>query len=111
MSSLSLFCGLVSLSLGAILWPSELLFGSMRSMRLLLDLDSYGGVDPLGVSSISKEGCGYYCSKTKHNFSLAHPSGIVSGVLANVTAFPKGAPAPDRENYRLISITPILYKV
>ena len=41
MSSVSLLC-LVSLSLGAILWPSELL-------RLLLDLDKYGGVDPFGV--------------------------------------------------------------
>ena len=38
-------------------------------LRLLLDLDAYWGVDFLGVSSISKEGCGYYCSKTKHNFS------------------------------------------
>ena len=30
---------------------------------LLVDIDTYGG-----VSSTSKEGCGYYCSKTKHNF-------------------------------------------
>ena len=51
-------------------------------LRLLLDLDTYGVVDPFGVSSISKECCGYYCSKTKYNFSLAHPSGIVSGMLA-----------------------------
>ena len=29
-----------------------------------LNLDTYGGVDRLGVSSISKEGCGYYCFKT-----------------------------------------------
>ena len=29
----------------------------------------------------------------------------------NVTAIPKGAPSPDRENYRPISITPILSKV
>ena len=35
---------LVSLSLGAILWPSELL-----SSRILHDLDTYGSVDPLGV--------------------------------------------------------------
>ena len=38
-------------------------------LRLLLDLDTYGGVDRFGcVSSTSKEGCGYYCSKTKYNF-------------------------------------------
>ena len=30
---------------------------------------------------------------------------------ANVTAIPNGAPSPDRENYRPISITPILSKV
>ena len=30
---------------------------------------------------------------------------------ANVTAIPKSAPSPDRENYRTISITPILSKV
>ena len=30
---------------------------------------------------------------------------------ANITAIPKGAPSPDRENYRLISIAPILSKM
>ena len=30
---------------------------------------------------------------------------------SNVAAIPKGAPSPDRENYRPISITPILSKV
>ena len=35
----------VSLSLGAILWPCELL----SSMSLLLDLDTYVGIDALGV--------------------------------------------------------------
>ena len=34
------------------------------------------------VSSISKDGCRYYCSKIKHNFLWANPSGIVSVVLA-----------------------------
>ena len=42
----------------------------------------------------------------------ANPSGIVSGVLcANVTTIPKSAPSPDMENYRPISITPILSKM
>ena len=63
MSSLSLLCN-VSLSLGVILWPSELL----SSCGLLLDLDTYRCVDKGCVSSISKEGYEYYCSKTKHNF-------------------------------------------
>ena len=60
------------------------------------------------VSSISKDGCGYYDFKTKHIFSMAHPECWRS---ANVTAIPKGAPSPHRENYRPISITPILFKV
>ena len=30
---------------------------------------------------------------------------------ANVTAIPKGAPSPDRENFRPISVTPIMSKV
>ena len=51
-------------------------------LHLLLDLDTYGGVDHLGVFRRSKDGCGYYCSKIKHNFSWANPSVIVSGVLA-----------------------------
>ena len=61
---------------------NSLAFRTSVLLRLLLDLDTYGGVDPLGVSSISKEGCGYYCSKTKYNFSLANPSRIVLGVWA-----------------------------
>ena len=48
-----------------------------------------------------------------HNFSWAHPSMIVSGVLgsANVTAIVNDTPSPDRENYRPISIPHILSKV
>ena len=40
-------------------------------LRLLRDLDTYEGVDPLGEfpRPISKDDCGYYCSETKHNFS------------------------------------------
>ena len=59
-----------------------LAFRTSILLRLLLDLVTYVGVDPLGVSSISKESCGLYSSKIKHNLSWAHPSGIVSGVLA-----------------------------
>ena len=53
-SSLSLLC-LVSLSLWAILWHSELLFSSICSSILIrMGRCSFGC-----VSSISKEGCGY----------------------------------------------------
>ena len=34
------------------------------------------------VSYLSTDCCWYYCSKIKHNFSLANPLGIVSDVLA-----------------------------
>ena len=45
MSHLSLLC-LVSLSPSAILWPYRLL------LRLLLQLDLFGGDDPLGVFTL-----------------------------------------------------------
>ena len=88
-SSLSLLC-LVSLSVGAIIWPSNLL--------------SY---------YVSKEFFGCYCSNTKHNFWQLIRVGSFSECWrsANVTVSPNGAPSPDGENYRPISITPILSKV
>ena len=55
---------------------NSLAFQTSVLMHLLLGLDTY-----MGIPSISKESCGYYCSKTKHNLSYAHPSIIVSGVL------------------------------
>ena len=55
-SSLSLLCP-VYLSLYRY---NSLCFRTSVLLRLLLDLDPYGGVDSLSVSSISKEGCGYY---------------------------------------------------
>ena len=46
------------------------------------------------VSSISKDGYEYYCYKTKHNFSWAHPSKVVSVCWrsTDVTTIPKGGP-------------------
>ena len=65
------------------------------------------------VSSISNDVYGYYCSKTNHYFSWANLSGSFQECWrsTNVTAIPKGALSPDRENYHLISITNILSKV
>ena len=78
-SSLSLLC-LVSISLGDFLggdfWTSVLL-------RLLLDLDTYEGVDPLGVFPLFlKKVADIIARKLNIIFLWAHPSGIVSGVLA-----------------------------
>ena len=53
---------LVSLCLGAILWPS-------RHVLLLI------------IWVCFQEGCRYYCFETKHNFLWAHLSWIISGVL------------------------------
>ena len=49
---------------------NSLAFRIPALLRLLLDLDTYGSVDHLGVFlQISEDGCGYYCSKIKHHFS------------------------------------------
>ena len=47
MNSSSHLC-LVTLSLGVIFWP----FWTPVLLRLLLDLDTYGGVDPMGAFSL-----------------------------------------------------------
>ena len=41
---------------------NSLAFRTPVHLRLLLDIDSHGGVDPLGDSSIYEEGSGWYCS-------------------------------------------------
>ena len=65
------------------------------------------------VSSISKDGCGYYYSKNKHNYLRTNSLGSYPECWrnANVTAIPKFAPSPDKENSCPILITPILSKV
>ena len=71
-------------------------------LRLLLDLDTYGGVDPLGVFPL-------FLKKVAD--IIAPKLGIIFRRLirlgsfpecwrsANITVIPKGAPTPDRENY------------
>ena len=81
---------------------------------LLPDLDTYWSVDPLGVFPL-------YLNKIADiiapKLSIIFRKIIRLGSFpecwrsANVTAIPKGAPSPDRENYRPISITLILSKV
>ena len=65
------------------------------------------------VSSISKEGWGYIAPKLSIIFVRiillwSFPECLRS---ANITVISSGAPSPDRENYRPISITPILSQV
>ena len=72
----------------------------------------FGGVDPLGVFPLFLKKEGLFLK-----LSIIFRKLISLGSFrecwwsANVTVIPKGAPSPDRENYRPISITPILSKV
>ena len=82
--------------------------------RLLLDLDTYGGVDPLSVFALFMRMVAYIIAP---KLSIIF-RGLIRRVSfpecwqsTNVTAIPKGAPSPGRENYSPISITPILSKV
>ena len=83
-------------------------------LGLLLDLDTYGGVDPLVVIPPFL--------KRVENITAPKLSIIFRGLIhrglfpegwqsASVTTSPMGAPSPGRENYHPISITPILAKV
>ena len=77
-SSSSHLC-LVSLSLGAILWPTSLL----SLLCLLLDFDTYYGVDPLDVFPLLlKMAAVIIALKLSMIFLLVNPLGIVSRVLA-----------------------------
>ena len=83
-------------------------------LRLLLALDTYGGVDPLWVFPLFLKKVADIIAPKLSTISrrLIRLGSLPECWLsANVTAIPKGAPSPDRENYRPISITLILSKV
>ena len=83
-------------------------------LRLLLDLDTYGGVDPFGVFLLFlKKVADIIAPKLSIIFRwlIRLRSFLQCLRSANVAATSKGAPSPDRENFRPISITPILSKV
>ena len=93
---------------------NSLAFRTSVLRRLLLDLDSYGGVDPLGVSHLFfKMVADIVATKLSDNFRRLIRSGSfpVCWRSANVAVVPKGPPSMEKENYRPISITPILSKV
>ena len=73
-----------------------------------------GGCDPLGVYTLFlKKVADITIKKLSIIFCwlIRLESVPEGGRSANVTAIPKSAPSPDRENYRPISITPILSMV
>ena len=85
-------------------WNS-LAFWASVYLRLLLDLDTYGGVDPLSVFPL-------FLKKVAD--IIARKLSMIFRRLVRlpiVTAIPKGAISPHKENYRPISITTILSKV
>ena len=89
-------------------------FRTSALLRLLLDLDTYGGVDSLGVFPLFLTKVVYIvASKISILFCRLVRLGSFPECwrYANVTAILNGAPSPEEENYRPISITPILSKV
>ena len=81
---------------------------------LLLDLDSYGGVDPLGVFPLFfKMVADIVAPKLSAIFQRLIRSGSfrVCWCSAKVAAISKGPPFIEKENYRPMSLIPILPKV
>ena len=82
--------------------------------RLLLDLDSYGGTDPLGMIPLSlKKTAAVLAPHLDVVFRrlLRLGSFPVCWRVANVTRIPKGPSSSSPSNNRPISLTPILSKV
>ena len=70
-------------------------------LRLLLDLDTYGGVDPLDVFTVfQKKVANIFAPKLSIIFRKLIRLGSFPECWrsANETAIPKGAPSPDEEN-------------
>ena len=82
--------------------------------RLLLDLDSYGGTDPLGMYPLflkrTAEVLGPRLAVVFRRL-LRLGSFPVCCRVANVTPIPNCPPSSSASNYRPISLTPILSKV
>ena len=89
-------------------------FRSSVILRLLLDLDEYGGVDPVGVfPQFFKKVADVISPRLARLFRILLRSGSFPKCwrVANVTAIPKIGNSPDVKDYRPISITPILSKI
>ena len=89
-------------------------FRSREVKWLLLDLDSYGFIDPLGMFPLFfKRTAEVLAPRLALVFRrlLCLGSFSVCWGVANVTPIPKGPPSSSASNYRSISLTPILSKV
>ena len=90
---------------------NSLAFRTSVLLRLLLDLDTYGGVEPLGALTLFlKKVADIIAPKLSITFHKFIRLGSLPQCWrsANVTAILKGAPSPDMKNYRPVPITPIL---
>ena len=82
--------------------------------RLLLDLDPYGGADPLGMfPPFLKRTADVLAPRLSVVFRrlLRLGSFFACWRQADVTPIPKGPSSSSVANYRPISITPVLFKV
>ena len=89
-------------------------FRSSEVRRLLLDLDIYGGTDPLGMFPIFlKSTADVMAPRPSVVFQRLVRLGSFPACLrqANVTPIPKTPPSSSVANYRPISITSVLSKV
>ena len=89
-------------------------FRSREVGQLLLDLDSYGGTDPMGMFHIFlKRTADVLAPRIAVVFRrlLLLGSFPVCWRVANVTPIPMGPPSSSVTNYKPISLTPILSKV
>ena len=81
-------------------------FRSREVKRLLLDLDSYGGTDPLGGPLFLKMAAEVLAHRLAVVFRRLLRSGNfpVCWSVPNVTPIPKGPPSSSASKYRLISL-------
>ena len=89
-------------------------FRSSEERRLLLDLDPYGGTDPLGMLSLFlKSPADVIAPRLSVVFRRLVRLGSFPSCRrqANVTPIPKGPPSSSVVNYRPIFITSVLSKV
>ena len=89
-------------------------FRSSEVRHLLLDLDPYGGTDPLGMFPLFiKRTADVMAPRLRVVFRRLFHLGSFPACWrqANVIPIPKGPPSSSVENYRPISITSVLSKV
>ena len=89
---------------------STFAFRSSEGRLLLLELDPYGGTDPMGIFPIFlKRTTDVLTPSLSVVFRLAHVGSFpVYWIQANASPIPKGPPSSSVANYRPFSITSLL---